>query len=214
MLHRLTAIAGLLLGGAFLRRRLMQLGATPEEAEASMPGDGLLPSARKGSTMATTLLAPPAEVWPWLAQMGADRAGWYSVDLLDNGGRRSAGELVADWQEIRVGDRLLTDRGGRTWFTVAEVEPERSLVLRQRLDAARMRTVPDDELLPCVAVDSTWAFRLDPVSGGGTRLVVRGRGLPRPRALRIFDLLIWDPAHVLMQWVQFRNLRRRVEQPG
>ncbi len=178
-----------------------------------MPGDDLLPGAPHGSTMATTLPAPPAEVWPWLAQMGADRGGWYSIDLLDNAGRASTAEIVPEWQQIRVGDRLLTDRGGRTWFTVAEVEPDRSLVLRQRLDAARLRTVPDEEPLPCVSVDSTWAFRLEAHPDGGTRLVVRGRGVPRPRALRLFDLLVWDPVHVFMQWSQFRNLRRRLDRP-
>jgi hypothetical protein len=25
-------------------------------------------------------------VWPWLAQMGSGRAGWYAYDFIDNGG--------------------------------------------------------------------------------------------------------------------------------
>ena len=162
--------------------------------------------------MATTLPAPPAEVWPWLAQMGADRGGWYSIDLLDNGGRRSASAVAPEWQEIRVGDRLLTDRDGRTWFTVAQVEPGRSLVLRQRLDVARMRTLPDDRAVAARLRGQHVGVQARARPDGGTRLVVRGRGRPRPRALRLFDLLLWDPAHVLMQWTQFRNLRRRVEQ--
>ena len=36
-------------------------------------------------THAIDLAAPPDRVWPWLVQMGAERAGWYSWDLLDNG---------------------------------------------------------------------------------------------------------------------------------
>ncbi len=28
-------------------------------------------------------------IWPWLAQMGNGRAGWYSYDWLDNLGRKS-----------------------------------------------------------------------------------------------------------------------------
>ena len=50
-------------------------GATPQEVAAAMPGDDLLPRAQYRCTRAITIAATPAEVWPWLVQLGQDR-GW------------------------------------------------------------------------------------------------------------------------------------------
>ncbi len=57
---------------------------------ATYPGDDVVPGGRRYGAMATTIAAPPDRVWPWLVQMGCDRAGFYSFDRLDNAGRQSA----------------------------------------------------------------------------------------------------------------------------
>jgi hypothetical protein len=45
-----------------------------------------------------------------------------------------------------------------------------------------------------------------------TRLVVSGYASARPRLLHaVADLLLWEPAHWVMQTRQFANLRRRAE---
>ncbi len=48
-------------------------------------------------TMAATLPAPPEKVWPWLVQMGGDRAGFCSWDRLHHGGKPSADRIVPGW---------------------------------------------------------------------------------------------------------------------
>jgi hypothetical protein len=59
------------------RPRLLTWGATAEEVSRSYPGDELIPCADGGVfTMATTLPAPPEQVWPWLVQMGGDRGAF------------------------------------------------------------------------------------------------------------------------------------------
>jgi hypothetical protein len=63
------------------RRWHLRWGATPTEAAASLPGDALLPRAQYKSTRAITIDAPPDAVWPWLVQVGCQRAGFYSNDL-------------------------------------------------------------------------------------------------------------------------------------
>ena len=50
------------------------------------------------STHAITINAPPEQVWPLIAQMGGSRAGWYSWDLIDNGGTPSARRVVPELQ--------------------------------------------------------------------------------------------------------------------
>jgi hypothetical protein len=198
---------GTALAGAALRNG----GATCEERRRPLPGDDVVPEARSASTMATTIDAPPARVWPWLVQMGTDRAGFYSWDRLDNGGRPSAREIRPDWQVLDVGDRVVAHPSGRSWFDVAAVVPERALVLRATIDLRRMRSVGPGEARPRWRSDGTWTFVLEPLEGGRTRLLVRGRGVLRPRALMPLDVLVGGPAHVVMQRRQLRNLARRAE---
>lgn len=200
----------------WLRGRLLRWGATPEEAGGSLPGDDLLVDAGvPASTMATTIAAPPERVWPWLAQMGCDRAGWYSWDRLDNAGRPSASSIHPEWQAIAEGDRLASAPDGATWFEVAESEAPSTLVLRATVDLATRRSIPSDGPRPARFTDSTWAFVLQPLPGERTRLVVRGRGTGAPHWLiAASNLGFWDPAHVVMQIRQLRNLRRRAERSG
>ncbi|MEE1783611.1 hypothetical protein PUR71_11935 [Streptomyces sp. SP17BM10] len=212
-----SAAVALVLHGLLLRPRMLTWGATSEEAARSYPGDELIPGADTGSTMATTLPAPPSKVWPWLVQMGCDRGGWYSWDRLDNGGRPSVDRVVPEWQSLAVGQRLTSVSSGRAWFTVAVLVPERTLVLRDdtRIPSGRPFD-PTEERPPRAFVSSAWGFHLEP-AGANSRLVVRTHGRSRPRVLTgPIDLLFWEPAHFVMQTRQFHNLRARLRRavPG
>jgi hypothetical protein len=190
--------------------RLLTWGATGGEAAGAYPGDELIAGPAHSSTMATTLPAPPERVWPWLVQMGYDRAGWYSWDRLDHGGQPSADRIVPGWQQLAEGQRLNSMGNGRNWMTVAVLEPGRTLVLRSVYQLPSFRTFdPRSGPLPRACVDAIWGFHLRPAPGGGTRLVVRKRGRG-PRAYTWPVDLLYDPVHFIMQARQFHNLRIRV----
>ncbi|WP_412018716.1 hypothetical protein [Nocardia sp. KC 131] len=74
------------------------------------PGAGIVATGSRPATMAVTGEAPAGRVRPWLAQMGYDRAGWYSWDRLDNGSRLSAEQVHPEWQEVALGDWLTAAR--------------------------------------------------------------------------------------------------------
>ena len=210
---RLLAPLALVAGYALaVRPRLLRWGATTEEVNAVYPGVKLIPDAKRSATMAVTIEAPPDRVWPWLVQMGTDRAGWYSWDRLDNWGRSSAIRIHPEWQEIALGDRLAgTPDGSQSWV-VAALDPERFLGLRMSLD---LRGRPFDTAAPDpprLYTDSLWGFRLDELPGDRTRLVVSGYWAFRPsRLLPIVSFLLLEPSHWIMQTRQFANLKRRVE---
>jgi hypothetical protein len=69
-----------------------------------MPGDELEPIARVRATRAISVDAAPEAVWPWIVQIGFGRAGFYSYDLLDSLGRRSAETIIPELQSLHVGD--------------------------------------------------------------------------------------------------------------
>jgi hypothetical protein len=192
------------------RSPLRNWGATADERIRSLPGDGLIPEERDVTTMAATVHAPPAAIYPWLAQMGFDRAGWYSWDRLDNAGHPSAEQLHVEWTHVAEGDRLLTVPG-RTWFDVAHAEPARSLVLRSLTDLLGRSHDPAGPR-PRAFVDARWEFFLDGQPDGSTRVLVRTGGAGAPRAMnQLLNFVFWHPAHVVMQVRQLQQLRTRAE---
>lgn len=197
----------------FVRPKLLRWGATDEELRRPFPGADIVPGGTRGATMAVTIDAPPERVWPWLAQMGHDRGGWYSWDRLDNFGRRSATRIHPEWQDIRLGDRLKGTPDGTESWEVAALEPGRLLVLRMSLDL-RGRPFDPRGLRPRRFTDSTWGFLLEEEPGRRTRLVVSGTWAFRPRWLKpLLGTLLLEPSHWIMQTRQFTNLRRRAENP-
>ena len=207
---KLAAFAGISLGiyGLFLHPRLLKWGATDEEVARPYPGAELIPDGTRSATFATTIDAPPERVWPWLAQMGTDRGGWYSWDRLDNWGRKSADRIHPEWQEVKVGDRFVSMPNNSQWWEVAAVEPEHFLALRASID---LRGHPFDPRgpRPRYFTDSTWCWVLEPLPGGRTRVVESGYWALEPRWLQpLVSALLIEPEHWIMQTRQFANLKR------
>jgi hypothetical protein len=103
--------------------------ATPLEANRPLPGDDLIREPIASLTHAITIRCSPDQVWPWLAQMGAGRAGWYSYDFIDNGGKPSAERIIPELQHVEVGFILPWLPGATDGFNILACDPGRSLVL-------------------------------------------------------------------------------------
>lgn len=184
-----------------LRRRLMRWGATDAELESALPGDDLLPVVSVTSTRSITISATAEAVWPWLAQLGQGRGGFYGYDFLENLvglHMRSADRINPQWQHLAVGSSV--QLAPQVALTVAVLEPDRALVLRGG--------VPVGAKAP--PYDFTWAFTLHPGAAGTTRLVVRERYCYTRRRAG----LIVQPAEsvsCLMSPRMLRGLKRRAE---
>jgi uncharacterized protein YndB with AHSA1/START domain len=138
--------------------------ASPEEQQRVMPADWIVPEPMYVDMRAITIRAPRERVWPWLAQLGSGRAGWYAYDWIDNGGRPSARSILPEHQSIAPGDVMPALPGAKDVFYVHEVEPPHHLVL----------TVPS----PTFGNLVSWDFLLESRDPEETRLLVRGRISP------------------------------------
>ncbi len=174
-----------------------------------LPGDDLLPDAVAQVTHARTLRAQPEDIWPWLAQMGRRRAGFYSIDALDNGCERSAREIHPELQDVRVGDVLPATPKGTDGFEVLGCEPGRALVLGGLYDVAAKRQRAFGAPRPPHFWQVTWAFALTPDETGTTRLQVRTRAAYPAGGGRHATWI--RSVHHLMQTAQLRHLAARVE---
>jgi|GEM_PF-147048 len=202
-------------GSHFIRRSLLaslsrRLG-TPESHEEtrSLPGDSFLPDSGAQITHGLTINATPQVIWPWLVQMGCRRAGFYSIDTLDNDAVRSAREVRADLQDLKVGDVVPATPDGEDGFEVLEIEPGRVLVLGGLYDADAKKQRAFGAARPEHYWHATWSFVLEPLDAGSTRLHVRARAA-FPKAGRFHTEWI-RPVHNLMQAAQLRHLAARVE---
>jgi proline iminopeptidase len=185
--------------------------ATPQECREQLPGDDLVPEGRGGVTHAITICATAADVWPWLVQMGCDRAGFYSYDHLDNRGRASAERILPEFQGTKVGDVLPSRPGSPHGFEVLRMQAPRLLLLGAFLRIPGFSNLAWDGERPSAYVRSTWLFLLRE-QRDTTRLIVRVRGILRPAWLGLVVNSFMAPAHVVMQRKQLLNLRRRAEQ--
>ena len=184
--------------------------ATKNERREKLPGDDLVSEARGSSTHAIAIDATSDDVWPWLVQMGCDRAGFYSYDLLDNAGRRSATRIVPEFQNISVGDILPSRPGSPNGFEVLRLEKPTMLLLGAYLRVPGFSNLAWHEPRPAAHIRSTWLFLLREQQNQ-TRLLVRARGIIHPWWLRIMINSLMVPTHIVMQRKQLLNLRGRAE---
>jgi len=181
-----------------LRKRYRYWGATATEIERVMPGDGAIPDATYDTTLAVTIDAPAADIWPWLVQMGYRRGGLYSYDWLDRLfgflDAPSAERVLPEHQRLAVGDVIPIGRGDG--FPVAAVDPQRSMVLGGETGDG---------------FHWVWQFGLYPLDERRTRLVSRSRArLPRTLRSTLFMGAL-EPAAFIMTRRMLLGLKRRAE---
>jgi uncharacterized protein YndB with AHSA1/START domain len=165
----------------------LRWGAEPEDETRELPGDEFLPEGGMQILHAVTIKAPVEEVWPWLAQLGQDRGGFYSYEWLENLAgceMKNADRIHPEWQHRGLGETVhLHPAGG---LRVSVFEPGRALGLEG------------------------WAtFALEPVGPGRTRLIARG-GVPRGIGAVAYGTLMEIP-HFLMERKMLLGIKQRAE---
>ena len=205
-------IGGTILLSPLLRPWYRRWGAAPGEAQASLPGDALVPRPKSELTCAITVETPVERVWPWLAQLGCRRGGWYSYDLLDNGGLPSADRILPEHQRLAAGDKVLLTPDGKLGYPVVALEPGRSLVLGGTLNTRTGEGVKPDEPLPEAYYSGINIFVLNPAGARSTRLVFRQRLDWNPSlANTLMYLAFLEPISFVMSRKMLQGIKRRAE---
>ena len=170
----LAALEGLglilwnLIATPFIQRRRMRWGTIGTEATDPLPGDELIPEPKWAYTLGVGIEAPPEAVWPWVAQIGQARGGFYTYQSLENlvGCKiNNTIEIVLEHQHPAIGDSIYLHPESPP-LRVEIVDSPTSLVLfgspAEMADETRWGR-------------STWQFALLPTGEGGTRFLTRGR---------------------------------------
>jgi hypothetical protein len=201
---------GAVAGYAALQVLGRRAGSTPDERHARRPGDQLVPSPQLVTDHAVTIAAPPAEIWPWLTQMGWHRAGYYTPEWVDRllfpGNWPSHSRLDPSLvRELSVGDTIPDGPPGTAEYVVAEVDPPVLLVLR-----STTHLPPSWDERYDARIVWTWCFTLTP-QASGTRVHLRVRGRMSPWWFAALYVATIVPADFVMARGMLRGLRARAE---
>ena len=194
----LLVTAGTLIGGAALYRSLLRgpiltWGATRDEVRGRLPGDELLEEADGTATRAITIDAPPAAVWPWIAQMGpSPRGGAYTYDWIENLlglNMHSVNHVLPEFQHPQVGDGF---GYGPNEMSFRVVEPEHVLAAQSK----------DGNWV--------WTFVIEETHDGKTRLISRNR-FRLPKVKDKIGMIPMEPASLLMERRMLFGIKQRAE---
>jgi hypothetical protein len=185
-------LAILVVSVALLLPIIHHWGATDAEVAAPLPGDELLSAPLVIWTHAINIKAPPEQVWPWVAQMGDDRGGFYSYTFIEN--------LFVGQDLYHNADRILPE--------FQHPAPGEGLIF----DMLKVRSLePNGYLLADMPDFWTWVWQLTPQPDGTTRLVVRVRIQPPPEASSSLIGLPIDLGGFVMENKMLQGLKARAE---
>lgn len=174
-------------------------GANDDERHRPLPGDEQAGDPRRAGDRAITIQAPARDVWPWVAQIGQDRGGFYSVVALERlfGIHiRNAERIEAAWQNPQPGDFVRATQadwagglfGDHIGWQVDHVVSGRVLALRY------------------------WIFEVEAIDAHQSRLHIRTHAGDAPVPIAPLLLLAFEPAHFVMERSMLLGIRERAEE--
>jgi len=176
----------------FMRKPILNWGATEAEAASRLPGDELLASPNGLSTRAIAIDAPAAAVWPWIAQMGpSPRGGAYTYDWIEKLlglEMHSVDSVLPEFQNPQIGDTI---GFGSNRMRLELCESEHVLAWRSQ----------DGNWV--------WTFVLEE-RDGKTRLISRNR-FRLPKLVARIGMLPMEPGSLVMERKMLRGIKQRAE---
>jgi hypothetical protein len=161
-------VAWNLVATPFVGRRRLRWGTKETEATDPLPGDELVEDPKWSYTLGIDVDAPPEAIWPWIAQIGQRRGGFYTYQTLENlfGCKiTNTTEILPEYQHPEAGDEIYLHPSAPP-MRIEVVDPPHALVL-----FGSPADIADEQSWGM----STWQFAVRTGSTATSRLLTRGR---------------------------------------
>jgi hypothetical protein len=177
----------------FLRPWQLRWGATDDEVKCAMPGDEIVQEPHFVATRAVSIEAPPTEVWKWIIQIGAGRAGFYSIDRIDNANVPSSKSIVLKYQKIE-----------KDYFIPFTPDQKNGMWVKDHQK-------PEYILWWDRKGNGTWAWFLRQTEAGNTRLITRLRTKYDFSFPWIIYYILYDCGDIFMMRKCMLGIKERAE---
>ena len=192
------------------------------------PGDEIVSDPLIKLSHEITIEAEPADIWPWLVQVGYHRGGWYIDKWTDRIEQQyfwpmlvppeargtwkpPADEILPEYQDLKVGDIIPDGPPDSAYYEVMDLDPLQHMVLRA---TTHFKYIAPPFLKGTRFEPSgvwSWAFILEPVADLQTKLISRWRAEARPKMyLQFLKPFIWLVDHHQQREI-LKGIKRRVE---
>jgi hypothetical protein len=171
----------------------LRWGATTQEVVLELPGDNIVLNPDFNATRGITIQSTPELIWRWIIQIGSKRAGWYSIDWMDNAGIKSSEKILPEFQKIEVGQFIpfTPDQKNGMW----------------------VRDFKEHEYIQWVDKEgkATWVWYLYPIDATHSRLVTRLRTIYNWKGIWIIYYLLYDFGDIVMMSKCMKGIKARAD---
>jgi len=190
----ISAILIMLLCYLFIFRPMhLRWGSTNEELKSKLPGDEIVKTVHFNATRAISINAAPENIFKWIIQIGSKRAGWYSIDWIDNGGVESSREILHEFQKIENGYFVPFTPNQKNGMWVIEFKENEYILWTDKEGNA------------------TWLWYLKKVSDAETRLITRLRTKYKLLSIWIIYYILYDFGDIIMMKKCMKGIKERAE---
>jgi hypothetical protein len=171
----------------------LRRGATKQEVMLGLPGDSIVHKPDFNATRGVTIHSTPELIWRWIIQIGSKRAGWYSIDRMDNAGIKSSEKILPEFQIIEIGQ-----------FIPFTPDQKNGMWVKDFKEHEYILWVDKDE-------KATWLWYLYPVDKTRSRLVTRLRTKYNWKGIWIIYYILYDMGDIIMMSKCMKGIKKRAE---
>ncbi|MGI9547396.1 MAG: hypothetical protein ACR2MM_09185 [Flavobacteriaceae bacterium] len=160
----------------FLKPLRNRWGLTREEASRVLPGDTIVEEPKSVFSHGILINAPVDHVWPWVAQMGKGRGGFYSYEALENLmglDIYNADTILKQYQNPKKGD--IIPFGPDNGYPLAICKEGESLVIENNDDLDKKQTYDPSQGHPKNFLHLSWLWHIEAIDQHRSRFISRNR---------------------------------------
>ena len=160
----------------FLKPLRDRWGLSLNDAKMPLPADEIISSPKSVYTHGVKINAPAKYVWPWIAQMGCGRGGFYSYEALENLiglNIYNSDEIIPQFQNPILGD--LIPFGPKDAYPLVVCDQGAALAIENSYDLDA-KTIYDPNLAsPKNYLHLTWLWYVEALDDNHSRFISRNR---------------------------------------
>ena len=168
-------------------------GASNEEVKMILPGDEIVSKPDFNATRGISINATADNIWKWIVQIGSKRAGWYSIDWMDNAGIPSSSEILPEFQHIETGQFIPFTPDQKNGMWVSDFRVNEYILWTDKKGMA------------------TWLWYIYNDSENNTRLLTRLRTKYIWKGFWVIYYLIYDFGDIVMMSRCMKGIKKRAE---